>query len=106
MQRIVIVALSLAHRLLDTPLPADVLELVTGDRTAARLTAQIARRLFRPPGYRHVWRDWMSLCCREHVSDKLRYGFRIMTTEHVVRYWDLSTARREARRAQGLTPPG
>ena len=67
-----IVHLALAHRLLGTTLPGEVIGRIRRDRVAAHLTNQYAKRVFAPvrPWMRHVWRDWVYVNSRERLSDR------------------------------------
>lgn len=108
MLRMLTVALSLAHRLLETPLPDAALDVMRRDRVAPHLTNQYAKRLFAPvrPWVRHLWRDWVYVNSRERLSDRFRYGLRQLAFEHAIRHWDRVTVRRAARRAPQVTRSG
>lgn len=88
--RMLAVALLLANDLLDTPLGDGAIAIARRDRTAQRLAAEFARRLFAPvhPLARHTWRDWSAWHAREHAADRLRYVVRLMVVDLGVKQWD------------------
>lgn len=98
--RILWVALLLAHDVLETPVPERVLDLARDDGPAVRLARQIAARLFDPPAERpsRLWELWVHLRSREHISDQVRCGLRLLMWKHVIWPWDRWHARRRASR--------
>lgn len=89
-ERMLAVALLLAHDLLDTPVPGPALERTLRDRGATRLAAQLSERLFlfrRIPGGRlsklRVW-------TRSHkrARDRIRCGLRLLCWGYVIGPWD------------------
>jgi hypothetical protein len=81
-ERMLLLGLSLAHTLLDAPLPAIVLERITGDRAVSRLVAAVCRRLFAP---RSAERNLLETArfytaTRERQRDRLSYCARLLFT--------------------------
>ena len=101
MTRMLFVALLLAHQLLGTTMPAEVLALATRDRAARRLASQLSGRLFDKgrPLFAHLWIDWVSIQSRERLADKLRYGLRLVAFERIIRPLDESKRPRARRTA-------
>lgn len=81
-QRMVLLGVGLAVKLLNAPVPDWLRGLIADDRTCTRLIRRVEGRLFRP------WRtppsvfdlSWFSLCMRERLSDRLRYVIRTIVT--------------------------
>jgi hypothetical protein len=97
MQRILSMALLLAHNLLDTPVPPWIIQDSRRDRIAVWLTTFLGRMLAGPAKPRY--RDWVGFLSREHAIDQIRYALRQLFLRQVVIRGDRIAAWHQRRRA-------
>jgi putative heme iron utilization protein len=80
-ERMVMLALSLAHELLEVELPEKILRKLNSSGALRALTAQVSEQLFQekrsPAGF--VGKSLFHLKTRENLSDKIRYCARVAT---------------------------
>ena len=80
-ERMLLLALGLAHELLDAELPEEILRKIEGSAKIRVLTAQVSEQLFRekksPAGF--FEKSLFHLKARENLSDKIRYCARVAT---------------------------
>jgi hypothetical protein len=93
MRRTLDIALLLAHDVLRTPVPADVVAGARRDRTAAMLARYIATTL--DPQSHPRYRDWLGFASRDGLADRARYAVRELFLRQVVRRQDRAASRRE-----------
>ena len=97
MTRMLHIGLLLAHTVLETPLPADVLAHARRDRAAERVASDIDSRLFTSPSPRQLrrWRTRLTLRSRSHPADQARFIGRTIAFERIIRPLDEWRAVRE-----------
>ncbi len=80
-ERMLLLALSLAHELLEVELPEEILRKIGSSAKLGALTMKVTEQLFRekrrPAGF--VGKSLFHLKARENLSDKIRYCARVAT---------------------------
>ena len=77
-QRMLLVGLSLAHELLESPVPGEVLSKIEADQTIGFLVRQVRRRCVQRRGTPSVCVElFFQIATRERLCDKIKYLSRV-----------------------------